>query len=274
MVRRNRNVGPSPVDFGGWAEHYVSRPYGNFKFEVYPLFVDILAAMPDGIRVLDIGAGPGHLAFEFFKAHPRSATQFVLLDSSVELLGIAESRLAPHAEKIRTRHGAFDQADWDAGLGKFDAIVSNNVPFPVESRALLKLYKTCFARLKKSGVFLFQEPCSYSGETNPYSGNPLSDFLAALPAHLLPSLPTMSAREKKKLHVEKREALARHKEAIAEARAAGVQFPARTDWRFVTVATHIRALEKAGFCAGCIWKKRGSAVLLGVKGRPRMRTTP
>jgi len=56
----------SSMDVGGGAEFYASRPYEHYKFEVYPLFTDILQTLPAGSRVLDIGAGPGHLQYEFF----------------------------------------------------------------------------------------------------------------------------------------------------------------------------------------------------------------
>ena len=269
---KNHSIRRSRVDYGGWAEHYASRPYANFKFEVYPLFVDILACLPDRSRVLDIGAGPGHLAFEFLKAHPKSTAYFTLLDSCTKLLEIAASRLTAHESQVRTRHRSFRAEDWDVGLGKFDALVSNNVPFPVRPEELLTFYRKCLARLKKNGVFLFQEPCAYSDGCHPYGGDPLSDFMAALPTSILPSSPPMSRREQKKLEAEKREAIARQQEAIVKAEAAGVVFPKEEGWQFVTVEEHLRCLREAGFSPGCIWKKRGAAVFLGVKGKPKLRS--
>lgn len=272
MSKMNHKIPPSRVDYGGWAEHYASRPYASSKFEVYPLFVDILACLPDGSRVLDIGAGPGHLAFEFFKAHPKSTVRFTLLDSSVKLLEIAASRLAGHRAQIRTRHRSIRSHDWDTGLGKFDAIVSNNVPFPVDPGGLVTFYQTCFTRLKRSGIFLFQEPCSYSNGCHPYGGDPLSDFVAALPPSILPSSPPMSRREQRRLEAEKRRAVAQHREAIARAEAAGIVFTKEQSWQFVTVEEHLHSLREAGFSPGCIWKKRESAVLLGIKGHPNLRS--
>lgn len=272
MTRRNDGIPPSRVDFGGWSEHYASRPYANFKFEVYPLFVDILASLPDAIRVLDIGAGPGHLAFEFFRTHPKATAQFTLIDSSVKLLEHAASRLSSQDSQIRTLHRSIELPNWDAGLGKFDAIVSNNVPFPVEPKAMGSFYRTCFTRLKKNGIFLVQEPCSYSGSANPYGGDPLSDFLSGLPSGILPGSPPMSQRERKRLEAEKQQAIAKHREAIAQAQADGVVFPPETGWQFATVDAHLASLRDAGFVPGCIWRKKASAVLLAVKGNPKLRT--
>jgi len=271
MTKESKKVPPSRIDYGEWAEHYASRPYANFKFEVYPLFVDILASLPGGSRVLDIGAGPGHLTFEFFKAHPKSTAHFTLADSSVKLLAIAGSRLAACKGLVRARHLSIRSSDWDTGLGKFDAIVSNNVPFPVEPEELLAFYRTCFERLKKNGIFLFQEPCSYSKGRHPYGGDPFSDFVTALPAGILPASPPMSPRQRNRLDAEKRKAGAQHREAIARAEAEGIVFPKEQGWRFVTVENHLRSLRETGFQAGCIWKKRESAVLLGVKGNPEVR---
>ena len=68
------------VDGGAAAESYAGMPYGHYKSEVYPLFGAILDAFGDDVRVLDIGAGPGHLAVEFYKQRRRSRTRFALLD--------------------------------------------------------------------------------------------------------------------------------------------------------------------------------------------------
>ena len=122
------------------------------------------------------------------------------------------------------------------------------------------------------GIFLFQEPCSYSGTANPYGGNPLSDFLSGLPSSILPGSPPVSQRERKRLEAEKQQAVAKHRESIAQARADGIVFPPETGWQFVTVDTHLESLRKVGFVPGCIWKKKASAVVLGVKGRPKLRT--
>ena len=273
MTNRKRRIPPSRIDYGGWAEHYASRPYANFKLEVYPLFVDILASLPDGICVLDIGAGPGHLAFEFFKAHRTSTVRFTLLDSSVQLLEIAAIRLASHKHQIKTRHRSIRCRDWDTGFGKFDAIVSNNVPLPVEPEESLAFYRTCFQRLKRNGVFLFQEPCSYLSGHHPYGGDPFSDFVAALPDGIMPASPAVSRRDQRELDMEKRKGIAEHREAIARAEADGIVFPKEQSWQFVTVEVHLRNLRDAGFAPGCIWKKRESAVLLGTKGRPKLKKT-
>jgi len=266
-----KGVPPSAVDHGGWAEHYASRPYANSKFEVYPLFTDILACLSEGIRVLDIGAGPGHLAYEFFKRHPKSDVRFVLLDSSIKLLEIAASRLKRRGSQVKTAYRSYQMTGWEQGLGKFDAIVSNNTPYPTDLRELGRFYRACFERLKKNGILLFQQPFSYAEGKPPYGSNPLSDFLRQLPSEILPSHPRLTKREQARLETEKREATARHRKAIAEAEASGVVFPKETGWQFLTVPEHLVSLRSAGFEAGCIWRKRESAVLLGVKGQPKVR---
>ena len=82
----------------------------------------------------------------------------------------------------------------------------------------------------------------------------------------------MPERQRNSLGREKQKALAAHRAAITEAETEGVEFPPETGWQFVTVDSHLRSLRAAGFSAGCIWKKRASAVLLGVKGSPKIRT--
>ena len=39
---------------------YAERPYPHYKYEIYPLFADILSTLKNDDVVLDIGGGPGH----------------------------------------------------------------------------------------------------------------------------------------------------------------------------------------------------------------------
>jgi cyclopropane fatty-acyl-phospholipid synthase-like methyltransferase len=145
---RDRKPLLSSMDVGDWARHYASRPYGHHKAEVYELFVDILSCLPDGADVLDVGAGPGHLAHEFYGRNPETGVGFVLLDASVEMLKIAAERLA--GRRVETVHRSFNMAGWSDGVGPFDAIVSNNSLFHVHPENLEAFYRTCYGLLKRT----------------------------------------------------------------------------------------------------------------------------
>ncbi len=266
---KERIVLLSEMDVGGWAECYAKRPYGHYKEEVYPLFCDILASLRAQARILDIGAGPGHLSCEYFKAHPESEFRFVLLDASVKLLKIAEARMKTQGKEIEAVNRSFNALRWDRGLGKFDAIVSNNALFHVRPRKLGAFFRACFSLLKKKGVLLNQQSFAYEGTESPYGKDPFPRFMQDLPGAILPQLSEASESEKPRLKKEWREMVSKHKEAVAEAEAAGIVFAKdQTGYRFVTAEKHLDCMRKAGFACGCIWRKREFAVVLGVKGGP------
>ena len=92
MALVQSEIPPMKNDFGRWADHYVSIPYDHYRAEVYGLFVDLFRNVKSLARVLDVGAGPGHLAYEYFDRFPTSDCRFVLLDASREMLGAAQAR--------------------------------------------------------------------------------------------------------------------------------------------------------------------------------------
>lgn len=259
----------STMDVGGWAEHYASRPYGHFKKEVYNLFIDILGCLPPKARVLDIGAGPGHLAFEFYKRNPKSGTNFTLLDTSAKLLEIAMRRIKEVKKQVKTFCRSYNSAAWARGLGKFDALVSNNSLFHVRPRKLGAFYRSCFSRLKHDGILLNQQSFAYHGTDAPHADGPFENFMRSLPETIMPPHPCLTKAEKRKLETEKRAAARKSDTAIIKAKESGVRFAQKqTGYNFLTVGRHLENMRHAGFEAGCIWRKREFAVVLGVKGNP------
>jgi len=270
-LARHRKPLLSTMDVGRMAQHYATRPYGHYRAEVYRLFIDVLAWLRSPIRILDVGAGPGHLAHEYFKRHPRRRDQFVLLDASSEILKIARSRLGARADRVRTFVRSFNMPNWDRGIGRFDAVVSNNALFHVRPHKLPAFYRACFARLRKDGILLNQQSFAYEDRASPYGDDPFALFTQKLPAGVLPQTPGLTAAAERRLQEEAREAAAEHSAALAEARAAGVRFAdGQTGYQFLTVGHHIERMRKAGFQCGCIWRKREFAVVLGLKGSPRL----
>jgi SAM-dependent methyltransferase len=259
----------SRIDLGGWAEHYASSPLGHYKKEVYALFVDVLARLRPGARILDVGAGPGHLAREFFRRRRGGRASWVLLDSSAELLGIARARLASRRRRVKAVQRDFNSPGWDHGLGRFDAVVSNNALFCVAARRLAGFYAACHRRLKRNGLLLNQQSFGFERGSSPYEDESFGRALRALPESILPKLPGLTARARRGLERRKRLAVEKHQRALARARAAGVEVPGKLmDYQWLTVEQHLARLRRAGFAAGCIWRKREFAVLMAVKGQP------
>jgi SAM-dependent methyltransferase len=259
-------------DFGGWAQHYASTPYDHYRMEVYHLFIDILAQTKSHARVLDVGAGPGNFTHEYFRRHPESDCRFVLLDASRELLRVAESRLASRAGHVAMLTRSYNSEGWAEGLGKFDAIVSNNSLFHLRPRNLAAFYRGCFARLKKNGLLLNQQAFGYESRNSPAVCDAFSQFVQTIPESILPQYAgSMTRDELSRLKRRKIAAGRRRVRAMERARVAGVEIGAADEHQYLTAERHLAYMRQAGFTAGCIWQKRDFAVLMGVKGRPLRR---
>lgn len=256
-------------DFGEWAQHYVSIPYDHYRLEIYYLFIEILVHLKSHLRVLDVGAGPGNLTYEYFKLYPDSVSRFVLLDASRELLKVAETRFQSRPGRVRTVVRSYNSNEWDKGLGNFDAIVSNNSLFHLLPQNLGRFYKACYRRLKKNGILLNQQAFGYESQNNPAVVDTFSSFVQTLPRCILPqeSKPT-TQRALRRLHEKKMAAGNRRTEAMERARASGVEIAEATEHQYLTAERHLEEMRKAGFSAGVIWQKRDFAVLMGVKGEP------
>ena len=250
------------VDGGAAAESYAALPYGHYKSEVYPLFGAILDSMGDGIRVLDIGAGPGHLEVEFYRQRPQSRTRFVLLDVGKAMLAIAGRRLGDLGFGADCFARDFTRPGWHEGLGRFDAIVSNNALFHVSPDALGAFYGAAYGLLSENGLLLNQQSCAYEDAA-------FGAAIKALPPVLDP-LAGLPDGERRLLD----ERLARHRRLCAVAedlRKAGGDVPAGPPPYAnlsLPASAHVAHMRAAGFLAGSIWRKMEFVVLLGIKGTP------
>jgi SAM-dependent methyltransferase len=261
-----RMIYGNAYDVSDKAEFYASAPHGHHKHVVYPLFIDILAALA-ARRVLDIGAGPGHLPVEFSKRRPDSPCAFTLLDSSKRLLAIARERLAGRAAFVEADFGS---DGWSGALGGgFDAIVSNNALFHLHPDRLPAFYRDCHRLLGEHGILLSQLSFAYAAGRDPYgAGDGVEALMRALPQSIMPAMPPLSESERADLERRKAETNPRHLSEIAEAQRATKAPGLWMHYHFLTVEDHLAHLRAAGFSAGCIWRQREFAVLLGVKGRP------
>jgi len=254
------------VPGSGWADHYEAQPYGNFKYEVYPMMVAMIATLADGAQVLDIGAGTGHLAAEFVRTHPGRRLAFTLLDNSSAMLAIAARKLAglgctPPARMIH--RSSFTGQGLD-GIGRFHLIASNNTPYPTDPRALVAYYRRMAEHLEPGGAILVQQPFLLDQGGSIYGQHPFMRFLAITCPQLLEN-PMISASEAPVQASAKEAAKRRHQEAMAAATAAGDMIAEpQAGWGFTTVQAHLDALQDQGLIATTIWRKRNFAVILAV----------
>ncbi len=251
-----RGVSKIPVmknDFGSWAQHYSSIPYDHYRLEIYQLFIEILVHLKSHARVMDVGAGPGNLCYEYFKRHPGSKCQFVSVDASRELLKVAATRFESRPERVKTFVRSYNADDWDRGLGNFDAIVSNNSLFHLHPRNLADFYTTCYRRLKKNGILLNQQAFGYESENNPSAADPFSAFVQTLPRCILPQGPEPTTqRDLRRLNAKKKAAGNVRKEAMDKARTSGVEIADAREHQYLTAEKHLEQMRQAGFSAGTI----------------------
>ena len=259
------------ADGGQAARCYAQKPYGHYKEEVYPLFGEILDAMGDGIRVLDIGAGPGHCAVEFYKRRPRSTVRFALMDVGRAMLDIATKRLADMGvTTAECFQRSFNVPGWDEGLGRLDAVISNNALFHVKPGLLAGFYRTVYGLLLDDGLLLSQQ--AFAHEHGDFA-----DALEGFPGVLSPR---RSMTEQEARRWEQLKAKAAELNAAAERKRTEEAARRRAEGREVTedagayanlclpASAHVARMRDAGFRAGCIWRKMESAVLVGIKGSP------
>jgi len=261
-------------DFGFWAQHYLSIPYDHYRAEAYDLFVDIFKHVKSLARVLDVGAGPGHLAYEYFNRFPMSNCRFVLLDASTEMLRAAQTRFAARPGAIDVVCRTYNSDNWAEGLGKFDAIASNNSLFHLHPRNLKSFYRDCFGRLNAHGVLLNQQAFGYESRNSPRVRDAFSEIVQMLPDDILPQDScSMTDSAKRNLKRTKIAAGKRRVSAMTRAIASGVRIAEADEHQYLTAERHLESMREAGFSAGCIWQKRDFAVLMGIKGKPFGRRT-
>jgi len=257
-------------DGGEAARCYASKPCCHYKEEVYPLFVDILAALPPGSRALDVGAGPGHMAVEFYEAHPESKLAFGLAEVGRAMLDIAEERLKELGRTAYTYQRDFNRPDWTDGLGErglYDAVVSNNAIFHVKPERLGEFYAELYGLLKADGIVLNQQSCAYESEG--FKGA-LEGFPEALSPLGLLSAEKVEQWEKARPRQAELSAAA-EKKMRAELESRGVT-PLPSDGAYANLglpaSAHVAHMQAAGFAAGVIWRKMEFVVLAGIKGSP------
>jgi SAM-dependent methyltransferase len=116
---------PSPIDLRLMED---ARPWADAalgKRPVRPEFFDTFARLigTDGVRVLELGSGPGFLAEHLLRALPN--LQYVALDFSPAMHQLAAERLGERAARVAFVERSFREPAWVDGLGPFDVVVTN-----------------------------------------------------------------------------------------------------------------------------------------------------
>jgi len=266
---------PDPEGDRELAEQYAAKPYGHYKEEIYPLFAELLDAAGDDSRVLDIGAGPGHMAVDFYRNRPGSKTRFVLIDASPALLEIARQRVTEIGFDVECYPRNFNIPGWHEELGTFDVIVSNNAIFNLKPEFLAGFYGALFEMLNENGLLLNQQ--SFGPET-PGFGHVLDTFPDVLSYYRSMSAEAAAQFRQARCDVRDDERRRTREERLAARKEQAVRTGCEVvdsggyHSSHVPASDHVAHLTTAGFRAGVIWRKLQFAVVTGVKGEPFGRT--
>ena len=112
-----------PVEAAAWADAALrKRPWRTTLFERFASLVCV-SGRP-GLRMLELGSGPGFLA-EHILDHCPHVVEYTLLDFARPMLALSEARLARHAARTRFVQADFKREGiWDAVAHPIDVIVS------------------------------------------------------------------------------------------------------------------------------------------------------
>ncbi|HYF48649.1 MAG TPA: class I SAM-dependent methyltransferase [Planctomycetota bacterium] len=234
----------------GFLEHY--------KTETYPIISGYLAGLGDNIRVLDIGAGPGNLAYHYFMERPQSNAEFVLLEIGQTMLDVAQERLGFIGKSATCVARDFNDDNWHEGLGSFDAIVSTNALFNLKPERLEGFYALMSRLLKPNGVFLNQQSCGYESEAFKAASKTLPRVIYT-EKYLTPAERAITEYGRRMDDKLRRELSEKLKDQ-------NVSAPGGYFSLHIPASQHIAYLQKAGFVAETIWRKMEFVIFLALKG--------
>lgn len=118
---------PSPIDLRDpddarkWEQTAQSRPGRLDVFDAFAMQLQNIDR--DELSILELGSGPGFLAAHLVGALPN--LRLTMLDFSDAMHELARRRLSGHLEQVQFLTRDFKESGWSAGLGKFDAVITN-----------------------------------------------------------------------------------------------------------------------------------------------------
>jgi SAM-dependent methyltransferase len=113
-----------------------------------------VAMLPPGARVLELGSGPGFLAYRVLQRCPRLES-YTLLDFSEPMLALSQERLAafPAASFL---HASFKSEDWTRRVvGRFECVLSMQAVHELRNkRHAARLYEQIYEVLAVPGLIM------------------------------------------------------------------------------------------------------------------------
>ncbi|MDP3758929.1 MAG: class I SAM-dependent methyltransferase [Ramlibacter sp.] len=149
---------PSPIDLRlvadarAWAASALEkRPW---RAEFFARFAAEIAALPSaGLRILELGSGPGFLAEHLLKSLP--VASYVALDFSAAMHELAAERLGLLASRVEFLERSFREPEWPHGLGRFGCVVTNQAVHELRhKRYAVGLHAQVRALLEPRGAYL------------------------------------------------------------------------------------------------------------------------
>ena len=124
------------------------------KDEILDTIVDFIPFDEDqDFHILDVGAGQGALSERVLTRFTRA--HVTLCDSSVEMLAVAEKKLAAHASRISTVVSDFNTENWHAQMDKpVDAVIASIALHYLQTERRERFFQSVFGLLSAPGCFL------------------------------------------------------------------------------------------------------------------------
>jgi SAM-dependent methyltransferase len=148
---------PSPIDLRNpadarvWEESAQRRPGRTETFKAFR--TELALANPPFETILELGSGPGFLAEHLLSEMP--GLRLMLLDFSEAMHNLARARLGNFSDRVSFVLRDFKSAEWNSGLGIFDAIITNQAVHELRhKRYATTLHAQVKSLLRRGGIYL------------------------------------------------------------------------------------------------------------------------
>lgn len=156
----------TPYAIDAWIESWDRQQelYVAEREQRFGVVVDTVAAIvgDNGIRILDLGCGPGALGTRMLDRMPTAT--YIGVDIDPVLLRLAEEVGGRYGDRFTLRAANLVSTGWADGLApqSFDAIVSTTALHWLGAGALSEVFRTCRALLHDGGVFVNADNLRYA----------------------------------------------------------------------------------------------------------------
>lgn len=118
--------------------------------------------------VLELGSGPGFLASHLL--NETENLEYTAYDFSEAMHYLAKERLGLNSNRVNFVVGSFKEENWEAGLGKFNAVITLQAAHEVRHKEkALTLFKSVKNLLKEDGILLYCD--HFYGESGMQNNN-------------------------------------------------------------------------------------------------------